>query len=111
MPSELFDTNDDQMKMHQEKEIAEEFQLSTTEDDGKFITHKGFLYSITKPQAHMASYPRLMIPEHFRERIMCHSHTKTGHAGLVEILHCIQEHFVWPGMKQGDCSRDVACAR
>ncbi len=98
LPSELFDTNDDQVKMHQEKEFAEEFRLSTDPDNNKYITHKGLLYSIAKPQSHMASYPRLVIPKEFRERIMSHSHKHSGHAGLVKFLHRMQEHFVWPGM-------------
>lgn len=100
LPSETYDIDDQEVLRLQRGEFPEEYQLSANDANGKFVRHKGLLYSIARPQANMAAYPRLMLPLKYRAQILKDTHEQTGHAGLFKFMRAVQEYCVWPGMRK-----------
>ncbi len=100
LPSETYNLDDGEVRNLQHAEFPEEYQLSAESGNGKFLQHDGLLYSISRPQANMAAYPRLMLPEKYRPQVLTDVHAQTGHAGLLKFTHAVQEHCVWPGMRK-----------
>ena len=100
LPSEMYDLDDKEVLKAQRTQFPAEYQLSAEDDNGKFIRHSHLLYSISRPQAHMAVYPRLMLPTQYRARVLAETHKQTGHAGLFKLMYAVQEHCVWPGMRK-----------
>ncbi|MCP3892652.1 MAG: hypothetical protein GY702_27815, partial [Desulfobulbaceae bacterium] len=99
-PSDLFDLDNDMVQKAQVLEFPKDFEMSREEGNGPFITHNNMLYSICKPAEYLSSYPRLMMPSAFRKQVLTSVHKKTGHAGLVKLLHELFDVCVWPGMRQ-----------
>ena len=100
LPSETHGLNDPEVKEAQKNEFPEEFELAADPENGKFLIYEGLLYSVSRPQANVAVYPRLLLPMKYRLDVIHSTHESTGHAGLAKMLHGIQEHYVWPGMRR-----------
>ena len=112
LPSETQIGGDEEVRVAQAVEFPDE-KATLGQPDSKFLEYQGLLYSIGRPDQSAAAYPRLMVPQAFRESIVNKAHQDSGHAGLVKTLSRIQEDFVWPGMRKevttylGQCGQCV----
>jgi transposase InsO family protein len=98
-PNEVDGLSNDEVRTAQRRQYAEEIELTHDIND-KFIIDNGLLYSISRPDAKQARYPRIMLPREFTDDIIKRCHLESGHSGLVKTLARIQEHYVWPGMRK-----------
>ena len=67
--------------------------------DSTYILHEDLIYSVARPEKHAGCYPRLLLPQTFREDVIQRCHEESGHQGVLKTLSRIQEHYVWPGMR------------
>lgn len=95
------------LKKHQLQEFGDIFK--DVPDD--YMVHEGILYSVKTPSPLDASYPRVILPSPFRERVIQKAHDLSAHQGLRKTLCLIRDHFVWPGMRKNVCDVIDKCAR
>ena len=98
LPSETHGLNDPEVREPQKREFTDEFALAENPDNGKCLISKSLLYSISWPQANVVSCVPWLL--HTTINVIHSTHESTGHAGLAKLLHGIQEHYVWPGMRK-----------
>ncbi len=89
----------DTVLMAQIEEFNAERDLAR-EEDSRYCLIDNILYSISRPQFNVPSYPRLVLPSMFRCQVIKRCHVEVGHQSLFKTMARVQETYVWPGMKK-----------
>ena len=58
------------------------------------------MYTVNQPNQSQAHFPRLILPNQFRDKIISICHAEAAHAGLLKTILKVQGGYVWPGMKK-----------
>ena len=69
-------------------------------DDCPYEIIHGLLYSIVPPFTQAAIYPRLILPQQERAKIVDLCHQESGHSAFLKTMLRVQEAYVWPGMRK-----------
>ena len=86
--------------MAQMAEHQDEREDARTNEESRFVLIDNLLYSIAKPKSNLPQYPRLVLPEQFREQVIRRCHKDVGHQSLFKTMSRVQESYVWTGMKR-----------
>ena len=104
LPLEADQLDREQVRKAQHEEFGSLF-IEAQGEDSDYEVHDGLLYSIKRPTATSAWYPRLVLPKAFRDQVIERSHKEVGHMATMKTLNRVREAYVWPGMRQSiaDC--------
>ena len=91
--------NREELSRLQQQEFPDEWQSAADGADGYVLCH-GLLYSVRRPNKDTPRFPRLLLPERFRENIVNDRHITGGHCGVIKTMYRVQDHYVWPGMRR-----------
>ncbi len=69
-------------------------------DESPYFLKGGLLYSQAEPYKNAGRYPRLVLPQPFRQSVIDRCHKDVAHAALDKTLARVQETYVWPGMRK-----------
>ena len=108
LPLEADSLNANEVREMQRKE----FKLlinSASEMESDYEIHAGLLYSVRRPTNSSPWYPRLVLPDKFRNDIIDRCHKEVGHMGVLKTLHRVREAYVWPGMRKTITARLKLC--
>ena len=95
----LYDGLDlDKVSKAQHKEFPDILQYLTEDSDDNTLI-KGRLFRISPPTPNSASYPRLVLPAAYRERLIKRAHKEVGHMATCRTLARSREAYVWPRMR------------
>jgi len=86
-------------------------EASLDADDCPYVVEEGLLYTIAPPYKGAGRYPRLLLPQAYRGQVIDRCHGEIGHAGFSKTLLRVQEHYVWPGMRQHIREYLATCSR
>ena len=87
-----------QIGRDQVTEFPTELRLAST-DDSDYTLINGVLYSIKRPSATAASYPRLVLPATYRDAVIDRAHLEVGHLAHATVTR-LCEACVWPGLRR-----------
>ena len=87
------------VRVAQEKEFSSEWK-SAQEGGQGFLIHENMLYSVNRTQRNEPRYPRLLLPECFRNTVVTRCHKEGGHCGAIKTMTRVQDNYVWPGMRR-----------
>ena len=80
----------------QKEEFKSLIELAATDND--YIIYDDILLSVKRPGYEHAHYPRVILPQQWREKVIENRHEQAGHGAFSRILYHVQETYVWPGM-------------
>ena len=80
-------------------------------DDCRYIVENGLLYTLAEPHKNAGIYPRILLPQQYRQQVIDRCHAEVAHSGSEKTLMRIQENYVWPGMRKAVRSYITACVR
>ena len=83
----------------QQAEFPEEINDAGLEDS-RYCIVDDILYSIAKPEHSQPCYPRLVLPQQWREQVIYRCHKDVGHQSFWKTQARVQEHYVWSGMRK-----------
>ena len=87
------------LRLEQEQEFADEWKSARDGEQG-FLINERLLYSVNRTQRHEPRYPRLLLPERFRDKVVTRCHKEGGHCGAIKTMRRVQDNYVWPGMRK-----------
>ena len=96
------------IREQQETEFSKELGLAQ-QPDSEYTIIDGVLYSMKRPHKHAADYPRLLLPQQFRDHVIDRSHREVGHLHNATMTR-LSEAYVWSGMRQTVRERIAKCA-
>ena len=88
----------DDVAAAQHAEFPEEWEAAVAKEEGYFL-REGMVFSSRRTNRYEPLYPRLLLPEQFRQQILERCHQEAGHAGAVKTMLKVQDHYVWPRMR------------
>ena len=98
-PPLVDDLNRADVMREQQREFPEAWQCAVDGTEGYVFCH-GLLYSVRRPHKDAPRFPRLLLPEQYREAVIGDRHLQGGHCGVVKTMYRVQDHYVWPGMRR-----------
>jgi hypothetical protein len=69
-------------------------------DASPYVIESNILYSLAEPHKYAGRYPRLLLPQSFRQKVIDRCHAEVAHAAFAKTLARVQENYVWPGMRK-----------
>lgn len=84
-------------------------EASQGTDETRYIVEKGLLYTMAEPHRNAGIYPRLILPQQFRQQVVDRCHAEIAHARAEKTLMRVQENYVWPGMRRAVREYITAC--
>jgi transposase InsO family protein len=75
-------------------------EASQETDESPYIVQGSLLFTMAEPSRNAGRYLRLLLPQQFRQQVIDRCHAEVGHAAFLKTLARVQEHYVWPGMRQ-----------
>ena len=97
----------------QKEEFKELYANAEIEDSGYLVNEKNVLYSNRLPYVTAEKYPRIVLPEKYRDDVIKRSHEEVGHLSINKTMKRTQDLYDWPGMKKDvrDFVADCATCR
>ena len=95
-----------QVAVDQRAEFPGQWKQAADEDDDDYQIIRGVLFSTKQPYPTAPAYPRLILPNAYRKKIISISHLEVGHLAVGKTKHRITEAYVWPGMR-GDIYKQL----
>lgn len=65
-------------------------------DETRYTIEKGILYTVAEPYPWAGLYPRLILPQQYRNQVIDRCHGEGGHSAAEKTLKRVQENYVWP---------------
>lgn len=87
-------------KLQREQFEQEALEADDATDETRYIIENGVLFTMAPPYPGAEIYPRVLLPQQFRQKVIDRCHHETAHSGAQKTLMRIQENYVWPGMRQ-----------
>ena len=84
--------------------------IEAREEESDYEVHDGLLYSIKRPTDRSPWYPRLVLPQEFRDDVIDRCHRDVGHMSTAKTLHRVREAYAWLGMRKDIAERLKLCA-
>ena len=100
LPLEADDLQQSEVLLAQKEEFADLFNEVIANGESDYITVNGLLYSNKPVSPHAAQYPRLVLPNKFRSRVINRCHIAAGHQATSKTLERVRDGYVWPGMRK-----------
>lgn len=69
-------------------------------DESCYFLEQGLLHSLAQPYKNAGRYPRLVLPQQYRQRVIDRCHKDVAHSAFDKTLARVQEAYVWPGMRK-----------
>ena len=86
---------------YQRDQFPNEFlEAEDASDESRYVTENYVLFTMAPPYPNADIYPRVLLPQQHRQKVIDRCHSETGHAGALKTLLRVQENYVWPGMRQ-----------
>ena len=102
----------DELIRAQKAEFPDEIVEAGQDDDTTpFILEGDILYSLAEPHRYAGRYPRLVLPQSFRQKVIDRCHAEVAHAAFAKTLARVQENYVWPGMRKSLRTYLAHCTR
>ena len=97
----------------QKEEFKGLYANAEIEDSGYLVNEKNVLYSNRLPYVTAEKYPRIVLPEKYRDDVIKRSHEEVGQLSINKTIKRTQDLYVWPGMKKDvrDFVADCATCR
>ena len=90
----------DELVRVQQNEFADQINSAKRDEDSDYIFIHHVLYSTLRPTPVAAVYPRLVLPEKYRKKVIQRAHTEVGHMATLKTLNRIREAYFWPAMRK-----------
>jgi len=100
LPLKYDGINQDELAAQQLVDFRAQFQQAADDDDEDYEVRDNILFSLRRPGAKQARYPRVMLPPRWQDDVIKRCHDQTGHAGVWRTLCAIRESYVFPGMQK-----------
>ena len=93
----------------QRKEFPDEWAKGEDENEDEHDIIKGVLYSTLSPSVMAPSYPRLILPQSARLKVIDRAHKEVGHMAVWKTLERLSEAYVWQGIRRDVRNRLKQC--
>ena len=108
IPLEADHLDAEEVRLAQQEQFATLF-VEAQGPESDYEVHDGLLYSIKRPTNASPWYPRLVLPEQFRNQIIDRCHKEVGHMSTMKTLNRVREAYVWSGMRTTIADRLKVC--
>ena len=99
------------LRAAQELEFVELLaQARDPDDDGDYSVGDGVLLTERLPYPGAPDYPRVVLPEQWRDQIIDRAHRDVGHMAARKTRKKVTEGYVWPGLRRDVEARLRLCA-
>lgn len=100
------------LKKEQARQFPDYFvEADQGTDETRYVIEKGVLYTVAEPHPGAGIYPRVVLPQQFRQRVIDRCHGEVGHSAFEKTLKRVQENYVWPGMRKAIREYTRRCMR
>ena len=100
MPCLVDNIDLDELARVQQNEFVDQINSAKRDEDSDYIFINHVLYSTLRPTPEAAVYPRLVLPEKYRKKVIQRAHTEVGHMATLKTLNRIREAYFWPAMRK-----------
>ena len=93
----------------QRAEFPDLWKQGADQEDEEYQLIRGVLYSIKRPSHLAPEYPRLVLPQTYRNAVIDRAHKEVGHMAVWKTMRRISEAYVWTGLRRSIRKRLQVC--
>ena len=95
--------------IEQRAEFPVLWKQGADQEDEEYQLIRGVLYSIKRPSYLAPEYPRLVLPQTYRNAVIDRAHKEVGHMAVWKTMRRISDAYVWTGLRRSIQKRIQVC--